>query len=130
MVDVAGSSPQGRAEDGGRRARLRTWWTVNGVQVVVFALLAVIVAGEASDFLNDRAQADRDEHQECVLGNAVEQGAESLRRLREQAPTIQAARQIIAAQTPAERLAAADQLRDVGVPEFEGPLAEPEDCEP
>lgn len=126
---VASSSPQRRSTDTSPAARARVWWSQNGVVVAMFVLLGVIMAGEVSDFLNDRAQERRDRHQECVLGNAVEQGAESLVRLREQAPTMQAARAIIAAQTPEERLAAADELRRIGVPTFDAAdLAKPEDC--
>lgn len=125
-----------RTGDQGWRSRAREWWAANGVQVVVFVLLGVIVAGEVSDYFNDREQARADTKQEatnealvCAVGNLSEQSSESLRRLREQAPTLQAARAIIAAQTVEERLAAAEALREVGVPTFDSDeLAEPADC--
>lgn len=132
-MDDAGSTPmrleRTRASDAGIRGRLRGWWSENGVQTVVFLLLGVIVAGEVSDFYNDRSQERTNDSLVCSVGNLSEQSSESLNRLRLQAPTMTAARQIIAADTAAERLAAAEELRRVGVPEFDThDLAEPEDC--
>jgi predicted RecB family endonuclease len=132
-VDDAGSAPmrlaRTRASDAGIRGRLRGWWSENGVQTVVFLLLGVIVLGEVSDFYNDRSQDRTNDALVCSVGNLSEQSSESLNRLRQQAPTMTAARQIIAADTAAERLAAAEELRRVGVPEFDNDeLAEPEDC--
>ena len=99
-----------RETDRGRRARLRVWWRENGVQVVVFALLGVIVAGELSDFVNDRAQERRDSYQACVIGNLSEQSAESVRRLRIQAPIIDAAGTLITG-TVEQRRQAEEELR-------------------
>lgn len=133
MVDASSSIPQRRASDLGPRARLRHWWTENGVQVVVFALLAVIVAGEASDYFNDRQQAERDEFQSCVIANLSESSSESLRRLRIQAPVIEAAGDLLTAATPEERRAIEAELR-VALAERDedlGSVADlpaPEDC--
>lgn len=136
MADGSSGVPMRRATDLGRRSRLRAWWQTNGVQVIVFALLAVIVAGELSDFVNDRAQERRDELQACVVANLSETAGESLRRLRIQAPVIEAAGKLITAATPEERAEAEEALR-VAVREREDDLegqdpddlARPEDCE-
>jgi hypothetical protein len=109
-MGVAGS-PKRRSTDRHGPSRWRVWWGVNGIQVIVFALLGVIVAGEASDLYNDRQQATRDEVQSCVLGNLAETNSESLRRLRIQAPVIEAAGKLITAMTPDERDAAEATMR-------------------
>jgi predicted negative regulator of RcsB-dependent stress response len=128
VVDVG--SPARRATDQGVFARFRLWWSENAVQFIVLCLLAVIVAGELSDFFNDREQAARDQHQECVLGNAVEQSAESVRRLRAQSPVLDAARRLISAESQKEEAEAVADLKAEGVPRFSNAdLAEPEDCE-
>lgn len=110
--------------------RWRFWTRDTWAAIIMFALLGVIVLGELSDFYNDREQTKRDTHQECLLGNLADTNVESIRRLRAQAPVLEAARKLIGAQSDAEKLAAVNELRAVGVPRFDASsLAKPRDCD-
>lgn len=115
MADAGSSTTRlerTRASDGGLRSRARGWWRENGVQTVVFLLLGVIILGEVSDFVNDREQEQRDDLQACIVGNLSQTTSESLRRLRIQAPVIEAAGDLLTADTLEERRRIEAELRD------------------
>jgi 4-amino-4-deoxy-L-arabinose transferase-like glycosyltransferase len=129
MVDDASSHPRRRASDRGRTHAAAAWLRENGVPVAIFVLLGIIVLGEAADFIDDREQARRDRQAACIIGNLSESTAESVRRLREQAPVLEAARVLIAADDPAEEAAAVAMLRGTDIPRFDpDDLAKVRDC--
>lgn len=101
--------PQRRRTDGaGWRRRLERETVV---AIATFVLLAVIVSGEVRNLFDDRAATHREQRQACVLDNLVQQNDENLRRLRLQAPVIDAASDLITARTPEERAAVEEELR-------------------
>ena len=102
-----------------RKSDLKPWylrWLLwdrdDWVQVVVVSLLAILVLSQVSDTLKDRAQSRVNDRIACQVDNVAQTNNESIRRLREQAPVMEAGRELAEADDPVEEAKAVQKLRE------------------
>lgn len=96
---------------------LRAWDGERTVQLVIFLLLAVILTGTVNGGVVARDQTASIKSLSCVVQAQNVSENETLSRLRQYGPTLDAARALFEADTPEQERAAIDKLRSQPVPQ-------------